>query len=276
MVDMLELDVSPELVTLLYKDKSLGVEALQTKTHPNQYLVIVSAEHRIPCKVSKDGMSITPLKRKMEAKRIKPRTGNDEQLMALDALLDDSIPVVVLTGRAGTGKTLLALAAALQKIEDGKYDRIVLTKPMVQVGEQFGILPGEMKEKFLPYLGNYTSNLEEIFGQQVSDPTHIGMELMPIQFIRGISWSHKFVIADEIQTMSHHEILTLGTRVGQGTKLVIMGDLKQRDKEIAIVDTGLHRLLTHKAFEDSPLTASVNLTKVERSAVTELFTDIFE
>lgn len=271
-----ECEVSSELVTLLYKDKSLGVEALQMETHPNQYLVLVSEEHRIPCKVSKDNMNVVPIKRKQEAKRIKPRTGNDEQLMALDALLDDTIPVVVLTGRAGTGKTLLALAAALQKIEDGKYDRVVLTKPMIQVGEEFGILPGEIKDKFLPYLGNYTSNLEEIFGQQVVDPTHVGMELMPIQFIRGVSWSHKFVIADEIQTMNHHEILTLGTRVGQHTKLVLMGDLKQRDKEIAIVDTGLHKLINHKAFKNSPLTAYVNLGKVERSAVTELFTDIFE
>lgn len=276
MLHNVEHEISAELVSALYKDKALSVEALQIETHSNQYLVLVSEQHRIPCKVSKDGLTVTPIKRKIEAKRIKPRTGNDEQLMALDALMDDSIPVVVLTGRAGTGKTLLALAAALQKIEDGKYDRIVLTKPMVQLGEQFGILPGEIKEKFLPYLGNYTSNLEEIFGQQVVDPTHIGMELVPLQFIRGVSWSHKMVIADEIQTLNHHELLTLGTRVGQGTKLIIMGDLKQRDKEIAIVDTGLHRLVNHKAFKDSPLTAYINLAKVERSAVTELFTEIFE
>lgn len=272
----LQLDVSLEMIDRLYKKEPLKPEDLETQLHPNQYLTLVNLHQRIPCRATSDGKSVQPLNRKLEAKEIKPRKGNEGQLMALDALLDDSLPVVVLTGVAGTGKTLVTLAAALQKIDDGKYDKIIITKPITQVGsDDFGILPGEVKDKFLPYLGNYTSNLEEIYGYEIKDPSMIGMDMVPIQFIRGVSWANKFVIADEIQSLTHHEMLTLGTRVAKGTKLVLMGDLRQRDKDIEIEQTGLHSLVNHPLFKNSPLTATVNLSKVERSPVTELFTEIF-
>lgn len=270
------LDVGSEVIDRLYKRSHLKAEEIDLELHPNQYVTLVNLQHRVPCKADKEAKTLLPLNRKLEAKDIKPRRGNEEQLMLLDALMDDDIPVVVVTGCAGTGKTILTLASALQKVEDGKYDRIIITKPIVQIGEDFGILPGEVKDKFLPYLGNYTSNLEEIYGQQVSDPTLVGMEMVPIQFIRGVSWANKFVIADEIQSLSHHEILTLGTRVGKGTKLVLMGDIKQRDRDIEVEATGLHHLIASAKFQNSNLTAVVNLTKVERSPVTQLFTEVFE
>lgn len=268
------LEISQAEVDALYADGFLPCDP-DAGWFPNQYVVFWCEPNRIPCKVSKDRTKFLPVKRKLEAKTVKPKKGNDEQLCALDALLDDSIPVVVITGLAGSGKTFLALGAALQKIEDGKYDKVVLSKPMTQIGEEFGILPGEIGDKYLPYLGNYTSNLEQIFGQEIRNPAAIGMDIQPLQFIRGISWAHKVVIADEVQSLGHHEMLTLGTRVGQGTKLILMGDLDQIDRPIARGETGLYELISHHQFASSPLTAVVNLTKVERSPVTELFTQVF-
>lgn len=272
----IQVDVDSETIDQLYKRDKLAAEDIGLNAHPNQYLTLVHLQHRVPCRVDAQGKMLLPINRKQEAKEIKPRKGNEAQLMALDALLDDSISVVVLTGVAGTGKTLVTLAAALQKIDDGKYDKIIITKPITQVGnDDFGILPGEVKDKFLPYLGNYTSNLEEIYGHEIKDPSMIGMDMVPIQFIRGVSWAHKFVIADEIQSLTCHEMLTLGTRVAKGTKLILMGDLAQRDRDILVQDTGLQNLVDHPLFKSSPLTAAINLSKVERSPVTELFTEIF-
>lgn len=271
----LQVDVDKETIDQLYKRNKLEASSIGIESYPNQYLTLVHLQNRVPCRADKEGKILLPINRKQEASGIKPRKGNEEQLMALDALLDDNIPVVVLGGLAGTGKTILTLAAAIQKKGDGKYDRIILTKPMVPVGHDIGFLPGDSNQKILPYLGNYSSNLEEIVGQEVPDPQMVGMQLVPIQFIRGVSWANKFVIADEIQSLTCHEMLTLGTRVAKGSKLVLMGDLSQRDTDIGIADTGLHTLVNSNLFRSSHLTAAVNLSKVERSPVTELFTEIF-
>jgi len=256
--------------------QELGLPGLSA-TYPNQYVVLTNDKYRTIARVNRAVTGVRVVSRDTRAGDIRPRHGNEEQLMALDALLDDSIPVVVLTGRAGSGKTLLALAAAMWKYREQQYNSIILTKPMVQVGGQdLGILPGEVGEKFTPYLGNYIGNIEQIVGNVPADLARIGMEILPIQLIRGVSWNARFVLADEIQTLSRDEILTLGTRVGAGTKLVLMGDLRQRDIDIAIKDTGLHGLTTSYRFNESPLTAYVELLRVERSPVTELFTEVFE
>ena len=284
--NVLRLAVDKSKIDLLHENKKNKAgapisdvldEPTAEALYPNQYVVVSDDKYSVVCRVSGDCEKLVVVDRNISVGDIRPRKGNEEQLIALDALLDPSIPVVVLTGRAGTGKTLLTLAAALAQHKASVYGSIVLTKPMVQVGAQeFGILPGEINEKYMPYLGNYIGNLEEILGNVPPDLTKIGLETVPLQFIRGVSWNHRFVIADEIQTLTRDEILTLGTRVGQGTKLVLMGDLRQRDIDIAIKDTGLWGLLNSGYFNGSNLTAAIELKKVERSPVTELFATIFE
>lgn len=278
----LEFEVPQEVVDTIHKNRlgitkfsEIGLPGL-SQTYPNQYVVLTNGKYRVLVKVSQDVSGVKLVDRNLKAGDIRPKLGNEEQLMALDALLDDSVPVVVLTGRAGSGKTLLSLAAAITKHRGSVYNSIILTKPMVQVGgQELGILPGEVGEKFLPYLGNYTGNIEQILGN-VPPLNNIGMEILPIQLIRGVSWSSKFVLADEVQTLSRDEILTLGTRVGGGTKLVLMGDLRQRDIDIKVKDTGIFGLTQSDRFNESPLTAFIELKKVERSPITELFTEIFE
>jgi len=206
---------------------------------------------------------------------------NKEQIMAMSALLDPTIPLSIMTGRAGTGKTLLAIAAALQTVEDGVYDRILITRPMSQVGKyNLGALPGDIDEKFGPYLENYLTNIQQLVGD---DKTTIDVLInkmnitaMPLQLIRGASWTKTFIIADEVQVLDHDEMLTLGTRIGEGSKLVILGDLRQRDEKIARTKTGLYKLMNDMRAKQSSLISAIELLKCERSELAALIADIFE
>jgi PhoH-like ATPase len=206
------------------------------------------------------------------------RGRNLEQMIALDVLLDPDINVVALTGSAGTGKTLLTLAAALQQVEDGVYDKIIITRPMSQVGQyELGSLPGDVSEKFNPYLLGAMCNFEHLVGskgtiQDLIVQYHI--EFVPLQLFRGASWSNTFLIADEVQVLNQHDMLTLGTRIGEGSKLVILGDLNQRDERIAKDKTGLHIWTNHELTRASSITASINLVKCERSKTAELFAKV--
>lgn len=210
---------------------------------------------------------------------IKPK--NKEQTMSLSALLDEEIKLCLLTGATGSGKTLLTIAAALENIDNKKYKRIIITRPMSQVGDyDLGALPGGVAEKFNPYLENYMSNIQQMLGdsrRSIEDLIHLySIEIKPLQLIRGASWVNTFVIADEVQTLSKHEILTLGTRIGEGSKLVMMGDMNQRDEDIAIPDTGLFHVINNKTMKESPLVSHINLIKTERSQLAELFSKAFE
>lgn len=207
---------------------------------------------------------------------------NKEQTMAMSALMNPAIPLCTLTGRAGTGKTLITIAAALEQVEKKKYDRIIITRPMSQVGKyDLGALPGDVNEKFGPYLENYISNIQQLGGKTSKHSTEdiikmYKMEAMPMQLIRGASWINTFIIADECQILDKHEMLTLGTRIGQNSKLVIMGDLNQRDEPIAREETGLHIITNSQRMKMSPLTSHIELIKSERSELAALFADTFE
>ena len=210
---------------------------------------------------------------------------NKEQRMAIDALMDDSVKVVVLTGRAGTGKTIMTLAAAINKIESRSYNKIILTKPMSQVTKyDIGALPGDVNDKFKPYLDNYFGNLEFMFGDTGIDGKQKAqsileqyrVEFVPLQLIRGCSWHNAFILADECQTLDHHEMVTLGTRVGEGSKIVIMGDLAQRDEKISKESTGIYKFINDEKATNSEFVASIELLKSERGEVSALFRDIFE
>lgn len=206
---------------------------------------------------------------------------NKEQRMAFDVLLDPDVKVVVMTGRAGTGKTLMALATALETIQSETYDRMILTRPMSWVGKHgLGALPGDVDEKFGPYLENYMCNIEFLLnGNYKSIPdliNHFRMDFVPLQLIRGASWRNTIIIADEVQVLDHDDMVALGTRVGENSKIIIMGDLGQRDEKIAKDKTGLYRLVNNEKTKCSPLVATIDLIKCERSPVAELFADVFE
>jgi PhoH-like ATPase len=225
-------------------------------------------------KVSKDKRWILKIEGR-KAGGITPR--NREQVFALDALLDDSITVVVLTGASGSGKTLLSLCAAIEKRK--KYGRVILTRPMSYVGKySLGALPGGFDEKFSPYLLNFTTNLEQLVGKaQTEDAiSQFGFEIIPLQLIRGASFVKCFILFDECQVVNHMEMLTVGSRVGEGSKIVIMGDLQQRDENISKDKTGIFKMIHDLRAKESPLVASIELQKCERSETAAMFASVFE
>lgn len=277
------LETTTELVQEAYKNKKIDVPDKRLTLYPNQFVYLkplTEGQNGAITRVSKDGntLDLIPKDADLKASGVLPL--NKEQRMAMTNLLDDQIPLCLMTGKAGTGKTLLTLAAAIQKMDEGKYEKIILTKPMSQVTRyELGALPGEVNDKFGPYLDSYMNNIQQFMGNKKSIPDLIAMyniEFMPLQLIRGCSWANTFIIADEIQVLDHHEMLTLGTRVGKDSKLVIMGDLGQRDEDIPRHKTGLYKITNDEKMKASPLVSTIELLKCERSKLSELFASVFE
>jgi PhoH-like ATPase len=202
---------------------------------------------------------------------IRPR--NKEQSFLLDSLLDPNIEVVTVIGKAGSGKTICAIAAGLaQTIDDNdpQYSRIIVSRPVQPLGKDIGFLPGTMEEKMSPWLMPIQDNLQFLMG---NDKTTLDIytqkgiiEIEALTYIRGRSISNAFIIIDEAQNLTTHELKTIITRVGEGTKIVLTGDVEQIDNVyINATSNGLtHAVEKFKLFE---LAAHVTLLKGERSKV---------
>lgn len=178
-----------------------------------------------------------------------------------------------------THNTILSLGAGLQAIEDQKYKKLILSKPMTQIGKhQLGILPGEASDKLRPFLVNYESNLTQIVGDDVSiddivEQYHI--EFRPIQLFLGASFANTFLIIDEAANLEVKDIGALLSRAGENCKVVIMGDHKQIHDKIEKKNEGLRKLVNDKRIKESPFCAVVELQKCERSRLATLIGDIF-
>lgn len=207
---------------------------------------------------------------------IDPR--NAEQTFAIEALSNPDIQLVSLTGKAGTGKTLLALAAALQQHK--RYKQIFLARPIVPLANRdLGFLPGDVKEKMDPYMQPLYDNLTVIkhkFSHQSPEFLRINdmmkedkLVITPLAYIRGRSLSSIFFIVDEAQNLTPHEIKTIITRAGEGTKMIFTGDIEQIDSPyLDIASNGLSYL--SDKMKDQDIFAHVNLVKGERSFLAEL------
>lgn len=261
------------VIDYLFKQKTI---VLDEPMFPNLFVVLKAEKQSALGRVDATGRNLNLISDKLKLGSIKPR--NKEQLMAMDMLLDKKVTINVMTGKSGSGKTILTLAAALQLVEEGSYSRIILTRPMASVGKtELGFLPGNVKEKFDPYLGNFQDNLSQLGGGDSSHAMErFNVECIPIQLMRGRSFLKSFIICDEIQILTEMEFMTIGTRVGEGSKIVMLGDLQQRDVRIAKTATGLYKFINSSITKESPLAASIELLKNERSPTSLLFSEVFE
>ncbi len=207
---------------------------------------------------------------------LRPR--NKEQAFALDVLLDDSIRIVTLAGKAGTGKTLLALAAGLKRtVEDATYTRVLVSRPIMPLGRDLGFLPGDVDEKLNPWMQPIFDNLEMIFsaGNKKGSRAYADLiasgqvQVEPLTYIRGRSLPQQFIIVDEAQNLTPHEVKTIITRAGDGTKIVLTGDTNQIDNPF--LDAASNGLtVVADRFRGQVLAGHIVLTKGERSELAEL------
>lgn len=210
---------------------------------------------------------------------VRPR--NKEQSFALDLLLDDAIRLVTLIGKAGTGKTLLAIAAGLKRTTDeGAYSRMLVSRPIMPLGRDLGFLPGDVDEKLNPWMQPIFDNLEFLFSNggtrsgrdsrgflQLLESGTIQVE--PLTYIRGRSLPHQYLIVDEAQNLTPHEVKTIITRAGEGTKIVLTGDPQQIDNPY--VDHASNGLsVVADRFKRERIAGHVVLGKGERSELAEL------
>ncbi len=246
---------------------------------PNQYAVLRNASKSVLVRYLAQSNKLERVE-KLSAYGIKPR--NAEQNFALHALMDPNIPLVTICGKAGTGKTLLALAAALEKRKD--YRQIYIARPVVPLSNKdIGYLPGDIKSKLDPYMQPLFDNLGVIQNQfPQTDPQYQKikelvdeekLKISPLSYIRGRSLVKIFFIIDEAQNLTPHEVKTIITRAGEGTKIVFTGDIFQIDHPYLDAHSNGMSYLIEK-MRGQELYAHVNLEKGERSQLSELASHI--
>jgi PhoH-like ATPase len=272
--------VDPAKLDLLF-DGGLAPEGLNLS--PNQFVTLVDRSNDTHTALGRfyaaDGR-IHPLKRvEMPPWGVKPR--NREQQFALELLLDDSVQVVTLLGKAGTGKTLLAIAAGLQQVVDEeRFNKLLVSRPVMPMGRDLGFLPGDVSEKLRPYMQPIYDNLDFIVAANMEQrrrssmtPAQLEeggyMSVEPLTYIRGRSIPNQYIIVDEAQNLTPHEVKTILTRAGDGTKIVLTGDAFQIDNPYVDASTnGLSYLAEH--FKHLDIAGHVTLVKGERSKMAEL------
>ncbi|WP_127582718.1 PhoH family protein [Paenibacillus koleovorans] len=280
----LTLHVHPGIIDNFYNARFLPVSSLNLSyaLHPHEFIILkdeMGTSKSALLKVSADVKKLEPLYLSNE-----PIWGigarNVQQRMALELLLNDDIPLVTLTGKAGTGKTLLTLAAGLMKIEDErKYKKLLIARPVVPMGKDIGYLPGEKDEKLRPWMQPIYDNLEFLFDtKKPGDIEKIlagmgSIQVEALTYIRGRSIPGQFIIIDEAQNLSKHEVKTIVSRVGEGSKIVLVGDPEQIDHPyLDSSSNGLTYVV--ERFKNQSLSGHINLERGERSHLAQLAADL--
>jgi PhoH-like ATPase len=251
---------------------------------PNEFCTLTdeaNPKKAILTKVDPTGTKLIPIHDSREGIwGIKPR--NREQHFALDALLDDRVKLVTLMGKAGTGKTLVALAAGLKRVvNDREFRRLIVARPTISMGKELGFLPGSLEEKLAPWMQPIHDALEMLSDLNMGHDHRRSGDLMrsgsivveALSYIRGRSIANQFMIVDEAQNLTPLEAKTIITRVGQGTKIVFTGDPYQIDNPyVDSSSNGFNYIVSR--FRDQAIAAHVELQKGERSELAELAANI--
>ena len=286
-----ELTVPSAVIDRLYSEKRISIADpllanLQPRLFPNEYVLFKAGGEESQVGLARFVPAIgavLPLSRMKKAVYgITPR--NLQQTMAFDLLLDDDVQMVTLMGTAGTGKTLLALAAGMHKcFQDPKYERLLVARPIMPLGKDIGFLPGTKDEKLSAWMKPIFDNLEFLLtDRRVHSGETANVEaklqgyldsgkliLEALTYIRGRSIPHQFMIVDEAQNLTPHEIKTIASRVGEGTKLVLTGDAEQIDNPY--LDANSNGLsFTIERLKSSDLVGHVTLARPERSGLASL------
>ena len=247
-----------------------GFVEIEENFFPNEYLVVNQGENSSFLSRYSGGKLMKLLSAPGGIGKINPK--NKEQSFAIDALMHPEIPLVTLTGIAGSGKTFLTLMAAMDGAMSKKYSRIIISRSLQVVGNDIGFLPGDLNEKMDPWLAPIKDNFQTMFNdityfEAMKDKGQI--EVAPLAFIRGRSFNDSFVIVDEAQNATVHELKTLITRVGKNSKIVLLGDTDQIDTPyIDKVSNGLSIIVDR--FKKTNLSSHVFIPHGQRSELASL------
>ena len=280
---MIELTISTEKMSKFRIEGELDLNG-HGKYFPNEYCTLTeeaNPKRTALTKVDATGKKLIPILDCREGVwGIKPR--NREQHFAFDALLDDRIKLVTLMGKAGTGKTLMAMAAGLKRtVLDREFRRLVVARPTVSMGRELGFLPGSLEEKLAPWMQPIHDALELLSDLNMGSDHRRSTDLMrsgtimveALSYIRGRSIAHQFMVIDEAQNLTPLEVKTIITRVGTGTKIIFTGDPYQIDNPYVDSSSNGFNYIVSK-FRDQPIAAHIELQKGERSELAELAANI--
>lgn len=274
-----ELEIDGEEIDQFYKTSTL---ALSTKLANNQFVILKDKNNpshsALGRKCPNSGELKNIIKQNHEVWGISAR--NKEQVFALDLLLDDDLQLITLVGKAGTGKTLLAIAAGLFLVADERrYQRLLVSRPIYPLGRDLGYLPGSVEEKLNPWMQPIFDNVEFLMGRSHFSRQHnkrsyqelIDLDLLhiePLTYIRGRSIASQILIVDEAQNLTPHEVKTIVSRAGEGTKVILTGDPNQIDNPyVDSANNGLVHLVNR--FKNQKFFGHVRLKKGERSVLAE-------
>ena len=302
-----ELPASATAMETLRTDGGLALADLPAATgvslQANEGVTLVDAAqpgHTLLARVDGRAQRLLPLQRAGRVRLGKVSARNREQTFALELLLDPAVQLLTLVGKAGTGKTLLALAAGLHQVADEQaYERLLVTRPVIALGKEIGFLPGSLEEKMGPWMQPIIDNLDFLLGGNAEEGTRFAarsgagapsgraaaqrgarsnwtdlkgmglLEVEAISYIRGRSIPRQFMVVDEAQNLTPHEVKTIVTRVGEGTKIVFTGDPYQIDNPYVDAESnGLTWLV--ERFKGQTLSGHVTLIRGERSELAEL------
>jgi PhoH-like ATPase len=280
---MIEMPVSPEKMASFRANGELEVNGGK-KYFPNEFCTLIdeaNPKKAALTKVDPTGTKLVPI---IDCREgiwgIKPR--NREQHYAFDALLDDRIKLVTLMGKAGTGKTLMAMAAGLKRtVLDREFRRLVVARPTISMGKELGFLPGSLEEKLAPWMQPIHDALEMLSDLNMGHDHRRSGDLMrsgsivveALSYIRGRSIANQFMVIDEAQNLTPLEAKTIITRVGHGTKIIFTGDPYQIDNPyVDSSSNGFNYIVSR--FRDQAIAAHIELQKGERSELAELAANI--
>ncbi|MFP2925143.1 PhoH family protein [Pyxidicoccus sp. 3LG] len=272
-----------ELVDQMYKQGAEVELPDADSLAPNQLVLLkdeTNPSHTAMGRFHGTKSRLVPLLRSIKEGTWGVRPRNMEQTFCLDLLLNDDIKLVTIVGKAGTGKTLLAIAAGLQKVtEEGLYQKLLVSRPIFPLGRDIGYLPGSVEEKLNPWMQPIFDNVEFLMnlsradkkaGRGYHELLDLGlMEIEPLTYIRGRSLPNQFIIVDEAQNLTPHEVKTIITRVGDNTKIILTGDPFQIDNPyVDSTNNGLVHVVNR--FKNEKIAAHITMAKGERSALAEL------
>tara|TARA_Y100000593_G_scaffold8428_1_gene15532 strand:- start:2128 stop:3441 length:1314 start_codon:yes stop_codon:yes gene_type:complete len=273
--------VDDQIIDQFYVDENIYVDEEEIRLYANQFVMLVSNSNEKKTALARFVNYQQPLSRIHEREIWSLRPKNKEQSFAIDLLMDPKVAVVSLIGKAGSGKTLLAIAAGLEQSignsNNSRYRRLIVSRPIQPLGKDLGYLPGTLEEKMSPWLAPIQDNLEYLMGNDIMTlKDHLlrgTIEIEALTYIRGRSISNAYIIIDEAQNLTRHEVKTILTRVGENTKIIFTGDIDQIDN---IYVDGTSNGLTYavERLKQYEVSAHVSLRKGERSKVATLAANI--